>query len=97
MHTNIRGRVTETVLIHKAVKQGCPIAPLLFAIVLDELHCTYRAIGGYRLDDSTVIASRGYCDDTAIVADTLVTFKALHTATFTFFRDHNLTLAQANG
>jgi ribonuclease HI/exonuclease III len=95
MRTNIRGRTTIAILIHKAIKQGCPIAPLLFAIILDELHCSYRKIGGYRLDHNTVISSRGFCDDTAIIADSLETFKALHNATVEFFGFHNLTLSAA--
>jgi hypothetical protein len=95
MLTNMRGRVTTIVQIHKAVKQGCPIASLLFGIVLDELHCKYRSIGGYHLDANTIISSRGYCDDTAIAADNIVIFKALHEATVDFFRAHNLGLSAA--
>ena len=47
MKTSIPGRITPAVEIHKAVKQGCPLAPLLFALVMDELHEGYRKIGGY--------------------------------------------------
>jgi hypothetical protein len=49
MRTNLSGRVTSPVELRKAIKQGCPLAPLLFAIVMDELHSNYRAIGGYQL------------------------------------------------
>lgn len=44
MKTNIKGRITPRVEMHKAIKQGCPLAPLLFAIVMDELHAGYREI-----------------------------------------------------
>jgi hypothetical protein len=95
MRTNIRGRLTPTVTISKAVKQGCPLAPLLFAIVMDELHTQYARIGGYTLEDGTVVASRGYCDDTAIyiVANDLITLQRLHDVTYTFFTKHNLILS----
>jgi hypothetical protein len=95
IRTNIHGRVTTIVQMHKAVKQGCPFAPLLFAIVLDKLHCNYRSIGGYHLNANTIISSSGNCDDTAIAADNIATFKALHEVTVDLFHGHNLGLIAA--
>ena len=75
MRTNLPGRTTPTVMMHRAIKQGCPLAPLLFVIVMDELHKGYRDLGGYDLHHgpkhhrtTTRTSSLGFCDDTAIVA-----------------------------
>jgi hypothetical protein len=92
MRTNISGRVTPSVQLHKAIKQGCPLAPLLFAIIMDELHANYRAIGGYKLRNGPTVSSRGYCDDTVILASDLATLTRLHQATHDFFALHNLKL-----
>ena len=72
MRTNVRGQVTRPVQLHKSIKQGCPLAPLLFVIVMDEMHRDLRASGlGYKLMGGPRVGSRGYCDDTYIVADNI--------------------------
>ena len=106
MKTNIPGRVTPAVEIHKSIKQGCPLAPLLFTVVMDELHRQCSAIGGYPLhtphrpsdsgpaetNPSTQVASRGYCDDTAILADTWSKLGKLHHCVSNFFTKHGFKL-----
>jgi hypothetical protein len=57
---------------------------------MDELHCTYRKTGGYALDPNTVVSSRGYCDDTAILSDNLEALQTMNDQTFEFFNKHNL-------
>ena len=77
MRTKIHGNVTREVELHKSIKQGCPLAPLLFIIVMDELHCNLRAAKrGYELGPAGnggqhMVPSRGYCDDTYIVTSTI--------------------------
>ena len=67
MKTGLKGQITPKVTLEKAIKQGCPLAPLLFALVMDELHAGYRTRGGYKLKNANkVMSSRGYCDDTMI-------------------------------
>ena len=85
------GRITPKVELRKAVKQGCPLAPILFAIVMDELHKGYRKIGGYKIG-STTISSRGYCDDTMILAEKWETMVALDEYTQQFFKKHNFNI-----
>jgi hypothetical protein len=96
MKTSEPGCTTPYVQMHKGIKQGCPLAPLLFIIVMDELHSTYRTIGGYKLNDKCTISSRGYCDDTAILAQDFPTLQRLHKCTEEFFLRHNLKLNHDN-
>ena len=91
--TNIKGRVTPKVELHKSIKQGCPLAPLLFIILMDELHRNLRTTGGYELGRTTV-SSRGYCDDTAILAGDVHTLKQMNKITYRFFRKHGLLVSE---
>ena len=47
MRTNLLGRVTPAIEMHKAVKS--PLAPLLFINVMDELHTFLASATGYSL------------------------------------------------
>ena len=92
MKTNLSGRTTERVQMHGAIKQGCPLAPLLFAIVMDELHRGYRNIGGYQpLAACPKILSRGYCDGTAILSNLSELIK-MNDWTKKFMFDHGLNM-----
>ena len=90
MKTGKPGGMTEAVQIHRAIKQGCPLAPLLFVLVMDELHAGYRKIGGYQLEGGEVVSSRGYCDDTVILAQDLPTLRRMNNWTHKFFTAHGL-------
>ena len=92
MKTNSHGGRTRAVKVHQAIKQGCPLAPLLFVIVMDELHRGYRTIGGYKLATGEVVASRGYCDDTVILASDMRTLRLMNQWTHKFFKTHCLGL-----
>ena len=60
---------TSTVYMMRGVKQGDPLAPLLYIIVMDILHTALRKKGkGYAHGDE-MISSEGYADDTALIAD----------------------------
>ena len=61
MKTNKPNHITPQIEMHKAIKQGCPLAPILFIMIMDELHKGYREIGGYTLG-KTKVSSRGFCD-----------------------------------
>ena len=92
MRTNVSGRTTRTVQLHKSIKQGCPLAPLLFIIVMDELHRKLRASKlGYTLKNGMQIGSRGYCDDTFIAANTTEDLKQMNRDVIhPFFAKHGL-------
>ena len=83
MRTNVSGHVTREVTLSKSIKQGCPLAPLLFIIVhvMDELRRGLRIESQEGLRSgrpeqtskvrASMVSSRGYCDDTYIVAHTV--------------------------
>ena len=83
--TSTRGRTTEHVDMNQAVRQGDPLAPLLFDIVMDALHRGYAKIGGYQLRNGPLVSSVGYCDDTVILASSLKEIRAMNEWTCTFF------------
>jgi hypothetical protein len=63
--------------------QSGTLAPLLFILVLDALHCGIEEIchrdgHGVDLGSGVLLASMGYADDTAIVADSEKGIRALH-------------------
>ena len=91
MRTNITDNITPEVELHKSIKQGCPLAPLLFIIVMDELHKALRNYRGYTLETGETIRSRGYCDDTYIVSDSLDDLKQMNEEVlYNFFNKHSL-------
>ena len=76
-----------------SVRQGDPLAPLIFILVLDVLHCGIEEIclrdgHGVDLGGGVRLASMGYADDTAIVADSDEGIRALHEWVRGFFGAH---------
>ena len=94
MKTNVPGRTTAPVELNKAIKQGCPLAPLLFVFIMDELHRDLREVGGYTLGTGggrgKKVSSRGYCDDTTILADTPEALARMNATVSRFFQKHKL-------
>jgi hypothetical protein len=70
MKTGTKRGFTKMVEINKSIKQGCPMAPLLFIILMDHMHRGYSDIGGFSLgkNSQTTVSSGGYVDDTAIIS-----------------------------
>ena len=84
---------TESFDVLSCVRQGDPLAPLIFILVLDALHCGLEEIcllegHGVELTGGPRLASMGYADDTAIVADSEEGIRALHEWVRSFFGAH---------
>ena len=106
MKNGTPGRMTPPIEMHRAIKQGCPLAPLLFILVMDELHSEYRKIGGYRLGAectchapptdckcSVATPSVGYCDDSSVLAHSMDNLIALDQCTQRFFAKHGFLIS----
>jgi hypothetical protein len=84
---------TKAFKVQSCVRQGDPLAPLIFILVLDVLHCGLEEIclldgHGVGLASGPRLASMGYADDTAIVADTEEGIRQLHEWVRSFFGAH---------
>jgi ribonuclease HI len=84
---------SNTFDVLSSVRQGDPLAPLVFILVLDALHCGIEEIclrdgHGVDLGSGVRLASMGYADDTAIVADSEDGIRALHEWVRGFFGAH---------
>ena len=91
MRTNKKNHTTPEIELHQTIKQGCPLAPLLFAIIMDELHTDLRAkYKGYTLGDGTSVTSRGYCDDTQIISNSIQEIEAMNRTMHGFAEKHGL-------
>jgi hypothetical protein len=91
MRTNKKNHTTPEVELHQTIKQGCPLAPLLFAIIMDELHTELRAkYKGYTLGDDTSVTSRGYCDDTQIISTSIQEIEDMNRTMHAFAEKHGL-------
>ena len=65
---HVNGESTEPIHITNGVKQGCPLSPLLFNSVTDELLHLLGNEGGYRLPNGDLIASMAFADDLILIS-----------------------------
>ena len=65
---HVDGVDTEAIQITNGVKQGCPLSPLLFNSVTDELLHLIGETGGYELPNGDRIASMAFADDLILIS-----------------------------
>ena len=91
--------LTDTFQLHSSVRQGDPLAALIFIIVMDVLHVGLHddigdnAVGrAYGMSGGTPVASLGYADDTVILSSTWEGAVIQHDWVREFFVAHHLRL-----
>jgi hypothetical protein len=89
--------LSDTFSVTKAIKQGCPLAPLLFIMVMDPLHTRYPEFGAYTMISGHKVSSAGYADDTAIMADTHNQLISMNEWTQEFMTWHRLDINTSKG
>ena len=67
---HLDGVETEAIPITNGVKQGCPLSPLFFNSVIDELLHLIGEDGGYKLLHGGCIASMAFADDLILISST---------------------------
>jgi hypothetical protein len=77
--------LSGVVTLSRSLRQGDPLASILYCIYIDPLHQLLQRIGGYRFSDTrTVIASAAFMDDTAVAANSYQELIPLHHAVVGF-------------
>ena len=64
-------KLSKSVEINKAVRQGCPLSPTLFNIYLDEIIIKWQKqdITGIKISNNQQLSMLLFADDQVIIAD----------------------------
>ena len=84
--------ITEPIPILKGVKQGCPLSPKLFNMMLDELLDNLGDTWGYNLDGCK-INSMAFADDLVLISNTRIGMCNLLAQTNNFLSERQLLLS----
>lgn len=85
------GRNTNEIPVNRGVRQGDPLSPFLFNLVVDELiYKLEKSEKGLTCEDGSKLACLGYADDLVILADNTRNAQALLNLAGSFFSDRNL-------
>jgi ribonuclease HI len=94
-----KGGMTKRFPVRASVRQGDPLSPLVYIMVIDALHEGYRKNplhcqnDGYFMGSPSIrVTSLGYADDTIVVAHTWEALRRLHSWTLAFFAAHRFGL-----
>ena len=90
---------TADFAVKRSVRQGDPLAPLLYVCHLDPLHCGLEvnpvyggARDGFVLNRDQTVSSKGFADDTWAVSGSLAGLQRMNDWVTTFCRYNHLTL-----
>ena len=75
---------TGDIEMQSGVKHGCPLSPLLFNMVMDELVDGLNPVLGYRLPNGSSVSTMAFADDLLLVSESLTGIKSLLSKTETF-------------
>ena len=77
--------LSEAVDLVRSLRQGDPLASIMYCIYIDPLHHLLEKLGGYKFTGSDLkLASSGFMDDTAVAANSFPEAKPLHRAVVEF-------------
>ena len=86
---------TRPICINSGVKQGCPLSPLLFNLVIDELAERLDATGCGLEIDGNIVSSMAFADDYVLLAKDSVEMNVLMNVCGTFFEEKGLAVNPA--
>ena len=84
--------ITDDIVIRSGVKQGCPLSPLLFNMVMDELVDKLDPSFGFRLSNGGAISTLAFADDLVLISESIVGIRALLTTAMTFLDVRGLSI-----
>jgi hypothetical protein len=65
----INNKLSQQFKINSGVKQGCPLSPILFIIIIEVLHTQFRLNNNIRQNPLIKQKSQGYADDTLLLVN----------------------------
>ena len=87
----VDGQQTEYIRAHQGVRQGCPMSPVLFSIVMQMVRRLKQARVGIKLDAQLMFALL-YADDAVLVAESAEDLQNLINIVDEYCRDWRMLL-----
>ena len=89
---HVGGEKTSKIPINRGVKQGDPLSPILFNLVIDELIDSLGTDYGFKISSEITLTCLGYADDLVLFSGSTIGMKKLLDTCLSFFDDRGLRL-----